>query len=218
MEYPLVSMHTNDQTNFLWGDGFEGVTDVELETLHRKSRDTLLSLEAEFEKRRLPASSQPREIDGQCDSLRKGFNTIEVLERLDDKVLRHCGPELLLLCAACLGKAKVVSLKIEDRVKLLDHLKAKKLSYSSPILRRLATEYNIVQSSVTAELGGQWFRESSSTGPEKRSHIEDGCAKVQLPHHETSTDSQQGPPVSDVILNDTTSRKGHIGHSHIVRD
>ncbi len=208
MDYPCVSIHTNERPSFLWGDGFEGVTDVELETLHRKTRDTLLSLEAEFEKRQIPASTQPREIDGQCDSLSKGFKTIEVLERLDDKatehveaavkiltteqtirplkvykaflhdVLRHCGPELVLLCAACLGKPKIVGLKAEHRIGLLDHVKAKKLLYNSPILGRLATEYNIPQPSVTAGPDDQRLNESSLTGSEKGRHIEGGCVTV----------------------------------------
>jgi hypothetical protein len=174
MESPCTTLHTKERPSFLWGDGFEGVTDVELEILLQKSRDTLISVEAEFEKRQLSkASNQPSGIDGYSDSLRKGVNKIKVLERLDDKatehvkaaveilttpqtvrsfkvykaflhdVLRHCGPELVLLCAACLGKSKVASLKVEDRISLLDHMKTKKLSYVSPILGRLATEYDI---------------------------------------------------------------------------
>lgn len=174
MEYPCITLHTKERPNFLWSDGFEGVTDVELETLLQKSRDTLISLEAELEKRpNSKTSSQPSGIDGYGDSLRKGANKIEVLERLDDKaaehvkaavmvlttpqtirsfrvykaflddVLRHCGPELVLLCAACLGKPKVASLKEEDRISLLDLVKRKKSLYVSPILGRLATEYGL---------------------------------------------------------------------------
>jgi hypothetical protein len=134
----------------------------------------VISLEAEFEKRQLSkAVNQPNDIDGYCDSLRKGASKIKVLERLDDKaaehvntaveilispqtirsfkvyqdflhdVLRHYGPELVLLCAACLGKPKITSLKMEDRVSLLDHVKVKKLSYAFPVLAQLATEYEI---------------------------------------------------------------------------
>ena len=231
MEYPCVSLQTNERTSFLWGDGFEGVTDAELETLHQKARDTLLSLQAEYEKRQFPASSPPRGIGGQCDSLHKGFNTIEVLERLDDKaaehveasvkiliteqsirplkiyraflhdVLRHCGPELVLLCAACLGKPKIVSLKAEDRVSLLNYMKAKKLSFSSPVLGRLATEYDIPQSSMTKGIDAQWH-ESSLTGPEKGKKIEDGRVAVQRPYQDQP--SQQSPLVSNDTLNATT--------------
>lgn len=174
MEYPCITLHTNERVSFLCGEGFEGVTDAELATLLQKSRDTLLSLQAESEKRQLPkVSSQPSEIDGYSDSLCKGVKKIKVLERLEDKaaehvkaaveilttpqttrsfkvykaflhdVLHHCGPELVLLCAACLGKPKVASMKVEDRIVLLDHVKKEKSSYVSPILRRLATEYNI---------------------------------------------------------------------------
>jgi len=174
METPCVTLHTKERANLLSGDGFEGVTDAELETLLQKSRNTVVSLEAEFERRQLlTASTHSKEIDGYCDGLRKGFDKIKVLERLDEKaaehvktavkilttpqtdrsfkvyetflhdVLRHCGPELVLLCAACLGKPKVGSLKKEGRIALLDHLKTKRLSYVSPILGRLATEYGI---------------------------------------------------------------------------
>ncbi|KAI9715640.1 MAG: hypothetical protein M1812_005792 [Candelaria pacifica] len=174
MEYPCITLHTKERTTFLWGEGFEGVTDVELETLLQKSRDTLISVEAEVEKRSLSkASNQPSGIDRYSDSLRKGVNRIQVLERLDDKaaehvkaaveiltapqtvrsfkvyraflhdVLHHCGPELVLLCAACLGKPKVASLKVEDRIRLLDHVKGRRSSYNSPILGRLATEYGV---------------------------------------------------------------------------
>jgi len=174
MEYPCITLHTKERPNFLWSDGFEGVTDVELETLLRISRDTLILLEAEFEKRPISkTSSQPSGIDRYGDSLSKGANKIKILERLDDKaaeyvkaavkilttpqtvrsfriykaflndVLRHCGPELVLLCAACLGKPKIASLKEKDRISLLDFVKRKKLLYVSPILGRLATEYGI---------------------------------------------------------------------------
>ncbi len=88
LEYPCITLHTKERPNFLWSDGFEGVTNLELETLLQKSRDTLISLEAEFEKRPISkTSSQPSGIDGYGDSLRKGANKIEVLERLTTKLL-----------------------------------------------------------------------------------------------------------------------------------
>ena len=174
MEYPYITLHTKRRSNLLFGDDLEDVTDLELETLVQKSRNTLISLEAEFEKRQLSKlSKHPGAIDGYVDILRKGVNKIDVLERLDGKaleqveaaaqilttpqtvrslkvyrtflhdVLRHCGPEVVVLCTACLGKPKVASLKEEDRISLLDHVKRNKLSYVSPILTRLAAEYGI---------------------------------------------------------------------------
>ena len=174
MERPFVALHVNEKANFLWSDGFEGVRNAELEALLQETRDTLISLEAEFDRRQLSKpADQPTEIDPYCESLLKAANRIRVLERLDGKaadhvstaveilanqqttrsckvyqeflrdVLRHCGPELVLLCAACLGKPKVSSLKTEHRVKLLEHMKMKKSTYIFPVMVRLVTEYNI---------------------------------------------------------------------------
>ncbi len=174
METPYITLHTKERANLLSGDGFEGVTDAELETLLQKSRNIVFSLEAEFEKRQLlTASTYSKEIDGYCDGLRKGFDKIKVLERLDDKaaehvktavkilttpqtirsfkvyetflhdILCHCGPELVLLCAACLGKPKISSLKTEHRIALLEHVKTKRLLYISPSLGRLTTKYGV---------------------------------------------------------------------------
>ena len=240
MEYPCVTLRTSEETSFLWDDGFEGVTNAELEALHRKSRDTLLSIEAEIERRRLPASGQPLKINKQCDDLRNGFNRIGVQERLDDKaakhakaaveiltteqsirpfkiykaflrdVLRHCGPEQVLLCAACLGKPKIASLKSEDRVTLLDHLKAKKSTYSSPILGRLAIEYHVPQLSATAGLDDQQSLENCSTGLEDGSHIESRCVGLQLRRQEQPA-SRHGPSVPSDMLKATTIHKRQMG-------
>ncbi|MCJ1377780.1 hypothetical protein MMC17_000876 [Xylographa soralifera] len=174
MEYPSITLHATGRPSFVWSDGFEGVTDVELKTLLQLSRDTLNSIEAEFENRLISKSSrQASQIDVYGDRLREGANNIGVQERLDEKaaehvktavevlttpqtvrafmvykaflgdVLCHCGPDLVLLCAACLGKTKVAALKKEDRISLLDLVKRKKSSYISPTLGRLATEYGL---------------------------------------------------------------------------
>lgn len=200
METPCITLHTKERANLFRGDGFDGVTDAELETLLQKSRDTLVSLEAEFERRQLPtASNHSKEIEGYCDSLRKGFDKLKVLERLDDKaaehvkaaakilttpqtirsykvyetflhdVLRHCGPELVLLCAACLGKPKVSSLKTEERIILLDHVKTKRFSYVSPILGRLATEYGI--HSLHREQGRSKAQEGPTVQTSRRKQV-----------------------------------------------
>ena len=119
------------------------------------------------------ASNQFSGIDGYSNSLHKNVNKINVLECLNNKaaehikaaveilktpqtvcffkvykeflhdVLHHCGLKLMLLCAACLSKLKIVSLKIEGRISLLNHVKMKKLSYISSILRWFVTEYDI---------------------------------------------------------------------------
>jgi hypothetical protein len=91
MERPCVTLHVKERGSFLWSDGFAGVTNAELETLLQQSRDTVISLEAEFEKRQLSkaVNKQHGETDGYCESLRKCANKIRVLERLDDKAVEH---------------------------------------------------------------------------------------------------------------------------------
>ncbi len=58
-------------------------------------------------------------------------------------VLRHCGEGLVLLCAASLGKKRVVDLGSKDRVSLLAYLRATQISLDVPILKPLAQEYGI---------------------------------------------------------------------------
>lgn len=121
-----------------------------METLLQKSRNTVVSLEAELERRQLlTASTHSKEINRYRDALQKGFDKIKVLECLDKKaaehvktavkilttpqtnrsfkyhetflhnILRYCGPDLISLCAACLGKPKIGNLKKEAGYTLL---------------------------------------------------------------------------------------------------
>lgn len=174
MKTSCITLHIKKRVNLLSDDEFEDVTNAKLKTLLQKSRNTVISLEAEFERRQLlTASTHFKEIDEYCDALQKNFDKIKILKRLDDKAAEHvktavkilttsqtirffkiyetflhdvrchCDSELVLLCAACLDKPKVSSLKMKNRIALLEHMKTKRLSYVSPILERLATEYDI---------------------------------------------------------------------------
>lgn len=97
------------------------------------------------------------------------IRSFKVYETFLYDVLCHCGPELVLLCAACLGKPKVSSLKTEDRIALLKHVKTKRLSYVSPILGRLATEYGI--RSLRSEQGQSKTRQGPTVLTSRRKQI-----------------------------------------------
>ncbi len=68
------------------------------QTLLQKSHNTVVSLEAEIERRQLPtASNHSKEIDEYCDDLRKSFDKIKVLKRLDDKAAEHVKTAMKIL-------------------------------------------------------------------------------------------------------------------------
>lgn len=58
-------------------------------------------------------------------------------------ILRHSGSGLLVLCAASLGKQRVVHLAENDRVGLVSYIKDNKANLHCPALELLAEEYQI---------------------------------------------------------------------------
>ena len=64
-------------------------------------------------------------------------------------VLHHCNTGLTLLCAASLGRKKILHLGTHDRVSLLAYVRDAKRSLDSPILTALANEYNVPSSDST---------------------------------------------------------------------
>ena len=58
-------------------------------------------------------------------------------------ILRHSGSGLLVLCAASLGKQRVVHLAENDRVGLVSYIKDNKANLHCPALELLAQEYKI---------------------------------------------------------------------------
>ena len=129
MVSPGIAFYTKDRERFCWTEGYGSVADAELEILVDQGCMAALSLEAELEKRQLQNQS---DVCGK--KLHVCAKTFEILGRLDDRaakhvgiavnimkssqsvrafklyqqflydVLRHCGPGLVLLCAASLGK------------------------------------------------------------------------------------------------------------------
>jgi len=173
MELPCITLHTEDRDGFLNRDGYQGVTDSELETLLQQSREAVLSLEAEIEKRQNISRDPPLGIKESCEKLQKTASSVRILGRLDvrdDKlvksaveimtttqtirgskvyqvflqdILRHCGSALTLLCAASFGKQRIIALNGQDRTALVHYVKCNKTSLSSPALDCLAGEYAI---------------------------------------------------------------------------
>lgn len=112
-------------------------------------------------------------IDGCCEKLRKDSGTIKVLERLsgrgpklvDDAVktltttqtsrdskiyqlflhdiLRHSGSGLVVLCAASLGKQRVVHLAEADKIGLVSFIKDNQTNLHCPALELLAEDYQV---------------------------------------------------------------------------
>lgn len=174
MELPSVALWTKERDYFPYHHGCGGVTNSELETLLERGRETVLSLEAELEKRQVATKLEPSSGVSECsEKLRKSTANLKILGRLDDRavglavaavetltteqtsrgsktyqtflgdILHHCGRGLVLLCAASLGKQKVVSLNFQDRIGLVHYLKSNKSAFEHPILDSLATEYQI---------------------------------------------------------------------------
>lgn len=108
-----------------------------------------------------------------CEKLHKDTESIRILERLSGRgpalvedansilaashtardskvyqsflhdVLRHCDRGLTLLCAASLGKQRVVHLTEKDRTSLVGYLKDNKAGLHHVALESLATTYQI---------------------------------------------------------------------------
>ena len=58
-------------------------------------------------------------------------------------ILRHCSSSLVLLCAASLGKKRIVDLGLKERVSLLAYVRGTQVSLDSPVLKALAKAYQI---------------------------------------------------------------------------
>jgi hypothetical protein len=161
-----------ENKGLLHRDGYSGLIDSELETLLQQSREAVISLEAELKNRQI-ISHPPSAIKECGEKLRKTAGDISTLGRLDARaarhtksaagnmttvqtthnskvyqvflfdILRHCGPPLVLLCAASLGKQRVVDLHGQNRTALVHYVKANKATLVCPALALLAKEYGI---------------------------------------------------------------------------
>lgn len=112
-------------------------------------------------------------IEACREKLRKDSGAIKILERLsgrgpklvddaveilarpqatrDSKVyqlflhdiLRHAGPGMVVLCAASLGKQRVVHLAEDDRIGIVSYVKENRANLHCPSLELLAEEYRV---------------------------------------------------------------------------
>lgn len=174
MALPCVALRTKERDYFPFHQGYEGITNSEIETLLEQGRGTVRSLEVELEKRHIATKLESSSGVSECkEKLRKSSGDFKILGRLDNRaaglavaavetlatkqtnrgseiyqtflgdILRHCGRGLVLLCAASLGKQRVVSLNSRDRIELVRYLKSSKTAFESPVLDLLAEEYQI---------------------------------------------------------------------------
>jgi hypothetical protein len=173
MEHPRITLRTKDRDFFSHGDDYGGVTDAELEALLQQSRELVLSLETELENRQSVRHGLPEGIRESCKKLYESAGNIRILGRLNDRdaklakaasivmtvvqtnrgskvyqvflldILRQCGRTLVLLCAASLGKQRVIALNEQSRTSLVHYVKTNMSSLNSPALDLLATEYGM---------------------------------------------------------------------------
>ncbi len=117
--------------------------------------------------------ASPKGISECCEKIQKSVASLKVLERLDDRatklitaavetmttqqtvhaskvyqmflhdILRHCGRGLVLLCAASLGRQRVIKLNSRDRTQLVHYIKNHKTTLDSSTLDSLATNFEI---------------------------------------------------------------------------
>jgi hypothetical protein len=71
-------------------------------------------------------------------------------------IIRHCGHGLAFLCAASLGKHKIIGMNAQSRTSLVSHLRSKKTSLSSPALDSLATQYKLPPETGTPRSSSTW--------------------------------------------------------------
>ena len=152
-------------------DGYDGISDVELQSMFQQCRSFLASLVSELNQRGLKAG----QIAEWEKTLRRTSNRLRVRERLEDQdlkvlefarqlmkkkilnthnklyqcfvfdVMRCSNAGFALLCIISFGQKMVVELKEEGRIDLLELIKDKVDSMSSSVLNTLATENRILE-------------------------------------------------------------------------
>ena len=171
-DLPSVELRTKTAGHFTYHNGFTGVTNLDLELLLQLSKETTASLEAELKIRNAGPELSSAVIEYE-KRLRFSATNLKILGRLENKSLqlvktaiailhtqpadrntkiyhaflgdtiRLCGPQLMVLCAATLGKHNVANLNGEQRLQLLQCLQKTKPVLESSCLRSIAAEYKI---------------------------------------------------------------------------
>ncbi|KAI9750423.1 MAG: hypothetical protein M4579_006478 [Chaenotheca gracillima] len=166
---------SNTKGGFNYADGYDDLSDAEIEALLREARLAVTSLEGklmkrhpenEFGHRRMskdvvrrfikPRRCSPSAVFWMTHWRTDAFailttsQTVQARKTLQTflgDVLRHCGPSLALLCAASFGSKRLTNLGSSSRVSLLAYVKATQSSLDSTALQRLAKEYHMPSSS-----------------------------------------------------------------------
>ncbi len=117
--------------------------------------------------------ANPSAINDCCGKLLKDVEKLKVLERLDGRgsrlvhcavqtltnpqttrdskiyqcfltdILRHAGPELVVLCSSSLGKQRVANLITQDRIALIRYIRENKVLLQCPALEFLVEGHRI---------------------------------------------------------------------------
>ncbi|KAF1346383.1 hypothetical protein EJ07DRAFT_144197 [Lizonia empirigonia] len=104
METPSIFLCTDKKNSFTYQDGYQDVTDSELEDLLEIGRRLVFSLEAEVEARRLVAKVELSTAVYDCIAkLNKSVANLKTLERLNEKETK------LIASATCILKAAQTS-------------------------------------------------------------------------------------------------------------
>ncbi|KAH8691865.1 hypothetical protein BGW36DRAFT_362896 [Talaromyces proteolyticus] len=173
MTYPCITLHIQENVSFSWENDYSNVASSDLEGLLLQSRHAVTSLEAELERRQLRRGlGGLSRVDDCWIRLQKQARQIQIRGRLDDKgkkqakiavgslngvteksanfyreflqdVLHDCGSEFVILCAAALGKHRVVNLKKDDRISLLGRIKTEMQTIKVSALSVIAKDYQM---------------------------------------------------------------------------
>lgn len=65
----------------------------------------------------------------------------EAYKQFLNDIIRHCGHEVSLLCAAGIGKFKIVGMNIETRTSLVQYIKRQRATFRCPELDKLVTQH-----------------------------------------------------------------------------
>lgn len=148
------------------------MTDVDQSTTRASSIDSASATEGDEQGRGKPAATNGG-LEGCRKRLQEYAETIELLGRLYghsatlvdaatstlttehtsresivyqsflQDILRHAGPGFVVLCAASLGKRRVIQLNAPDRVDLIRHVRDNKAKLHSNILDSLVIQHKV---------------------------------------------------------------------------
>jgi hypothetical protein len=173
----MTNVYTETESGrFPYIDGYDGISDVDLQILLTQCQSLLVSLVSECNKRNLKAgkitewettlreASERLHVRGRLDD--QDFQNIEFVRELNKKeilttqnktyrsfvldVIRYCNPGFALVCIISFGQRSLVKLKERGRTDLLKLIKDIEGSFLSSLLDQLAIENQI------RELAGMW--------------------------------------------------------------